>query len=174
MLDVEFELFGYLIFRGVRSELLPLAEVRMIELENAEPAVLMAGVSGFVQFRCGPADTLFRDVRYRGIAGLVSFAILIRRFWKLYADESAFPAVFGVQRHHGMSGRTGTGEEVEDKVVGFGGNFEAALDEADRFRVTEICFSIEKFFDFLGSILAVSDIFILPNSHWRDAVFDFG
>jgi hypothetical protein len=42
-----------------------------------------------------------------------------------------------------MSGRTGTGEKVEDDVVGFGGNFEATLDEADRFRVTEICFSIK-------------------------------
>jgi hypothetical protein len=37
--------------------------------------------------------------------------------WKLYADEPAVPAVFGVQCHHGMSGRTGTGKEVEDEII---------------------------------------------------------
>ena len=67
-------------------------------------------------FSCS-SDSLFSDFADGLVARFVGFACFIALFGKLYHDEFAVSAVFGIDLHNCVSGGGGAGEEVEDDTV---------------------------------------------------------
>lgn len=63
-------------------------------------------------------DTGDNRVQFLILAKLEGRVIFLDRFIDLAQDKSSVAAVFCIELHHCMSGRSGSGEKVEDEIVG--------------------------------------------------------